>query len=97
MNPKAIEIANRLQDNPELLTRVESLLDIVEDASGDLKKAADAEMRVIEELRKMGNEALTSWGKRQSDKAAVEANQDPTTRRMGKKTFIGTAVTEKSS
>ena len=94
MNPKAIEIANRLQDNPELLVRVESLLNIVEDAGGDLKKAADAEMRVIEELRKMGNEALTRWGKRQSDKAAVEADQDPTTRRMGEKNFTGIAVTE---
>ena len=97
MNPKAIEIANRLQDNPELLARVESLLNIVEDAGGDLKKAADAEMRVIEELRKMGNEVLTDWGKRQSNKAATAADQDPTTQRMGKKTFTGTAVTEKSS
>mgnify|MGYP001764135406 CR=1 FL=1 len=97
MNPKAIEIANRLQDNPELLARVESLLNIVEDAGGNLKKAADAEMRVIEELRKMGNEALTGWGKRQSDKAATAADQDPTTRRMGKKKSAGTAVTDKSS
>lgn len=88
MNPKAIEIANRLQDNPELLTRVESLLNIVEDAADDLKKAADAEMRVIEELRKMGNEALSSWGKRQSNKAATKADEDLTMRRMGKKTLL---------
>ena len=47
MSPKAIEIADRLQNNPELLARVESLLNIVEDAGGDLKKAADAEMRVM--------------------------------------------------
>lgn len=95
MSSEVIEIANRLKNHPELLARVESLLNIVEDAGDDLKKAADAEMRVIEEMRKMGSEALTSWGKRRVNKVTAASDQEPTMRRMGKKTFIGTAVTEK--
>lgn len=95
MSPKSIEMVKRLHEHPELLARVDMLLNIVEDTGNDLKKAADAEMRVIEELRKMGNEVLTGWAKKQSNNAINAADKNPNMRRMGKKTSTGTAVTEK--
>lgn len=52
---------NRLNQHPELRERMESLLNVVENAGGDCTKADDAEQYVIEELRKMGNEALHAW------------------------------------
>ena len=40
---------------------MESLLAVVGEARGDWQTADAAERRVIEELRRLGNEALTVW------------------------------------
>ena len=46
----------------KLRTRLENLLAVVENATGDCEKADAAERRMIEELRQMGNnEALVAW------------------------------------
>jgi hypothetical protein len=52
---------SRLNQHPKLRERVESLLHVVENTAGDCTKADDAECRVIEELRKMGSDALHCW------------------------------------
>ncbi len=44
-------LEDRLRDHPELRVKIESLLAVVENA-------AEAERRVAEELRQLGNEAL---------------------------------------
>ena len=59
-------------------TRVESLLAVVEDAAGDREQADAAERRVIEELRQMGNEALTSWAECGVEKQTGLAQVEPT-------------------
>jgi hypothetical protein len=58
---KAPAFYEKLERHPELKARMESLLDVVENTNGDLVKAAEAEQRVIEELRQMGNEVLSDW------------------------------------
>jgi hypothetical protein len=59
------DFMKRIKKHPALLKRVEQLLSIIEDSAGDIQKANEAEMRVIEELREMGNEVLTAWGEQQ--------------------------------
>lgn len=54
-------IEERLNKHPHLKKRIEQLLKVVENANGDFQKANDAEQKVIEELRKMGNEVLHDW------------------------------------
>ena len=51
----------RLKAHPHLKQRIEKLLEIVEEASGDLDKADEVEQRVIEELQGIGNEVLHDW------------------------------------
>ena len=80
---------HRLNSHPLLRRRVESLLEVVEDASGDLEKADAAERRVIEELRQMGNEALTVWAQNGVTRCAVEAPPEPESRSGGKKNSTG--------
>ncbi len=55
-----------------LLDRIESLVGLVEDAGDDVEKADEAEQRLIEELRKMGNEALHGWAERKVARKAEE-------------------------
>ena len=83
---------DRLNQHPKLRDRVESLLNVVENTAGECTKADDAERYVIEELRKMGNDALHCWG----DKAVststekLQEEQSHGLQGHGKKKSIGT-------
>ena len=55
---KLLELLNR---HPELKQRVRALADIAADSDGDLVRADEAERRVIEEVRRIGQEALHGW------------------------------------
>jgi hypothetical protein len=61
---------SRLNQHPKLRKRMESLLDVVENTEGDCIKADDAERHVIEELRKMGSDALHCWGEKVAQETA---------------------------
>ena len=53
---KQPSLEERLKEYPELKAKLEAMLAIIENAGGDVEKAAEAERRIIEELRQMGNE-----------------------------------------
>ena len=80
------ELVKRLSAHPELRSRMESLLLAVEDEAGELKIADEAEMRVIEEMRRTGKVALQAWAERQVDKTSQVTRQVDNVWREGKKT-----------
>lgn len=84
-------VAKRLERHPELRERMERLLDLVENISGDVKLADEAERRAIDELRQMGQEVMQSWGQRLSNKESHELEAKGRVIRQSKKTSIGTA------
>ena len=84
------EILKGLNAHPQIRNRIASLLAIVEDAAGDLKEADAAEMRLIEEIRRMGQEALQAWAERQVDSLEQELRRGGQVRREGKKNSAGT-------
>lgn len=84
------ELVKRLSAYPELRCRMESLLLAVEDEAGELQKADEAELRVIEEMRRTGKVALQAWAQRQVDKTSQEAEQVGDVWREGKKNSAGT-------
>ncbi len=61
MHNQKKSLEGRLEAYPKLKNRIGALLAIVEDSGSDLEKADDAEQRVIEELRQMGNDVLRDW------------------------------------
>lgn len=83
-------LLQRLNAHPALRTRIESLLGAVEAAGGDLAKADAAERRMIEELRQLGNEALTAWARNGVARCEAEARGKPEGRGGGKKNSTGT-------
>ncbi len=87
---KQPSLEERLKEYPELKTKIETMLDIIENAGGDVEKAAAAERRIIEELRQMGNEVLHSWAGRQQQKMEVEYDAKPGVNRKEKKSSTGT-------
>lgn len=87
---------NRLKQHPKLLDRMEALLNVVENVAGDCTKADDAEQYVIDELRKMGNDALHCWADTAADKAAEQLREkQPELHGNGKKKSAGTRPSAK--
>ncbi|MDO9103958.1 MAG: hypothetical protein Q7U57_03250 [Methylovulum sp.] len=87
---------NRLNQHPKLRERMEVLLNVVENTAGDCTKADDAEHYVIEELRKMGNDALHCWTEKAVEKTSETVReQQPKPQGHGKKKSAGTQPSEK--
>lgn len=91
-----ITLEQRLSQYPSLKNRIELLINIIEDGAGDCQKANEAEMRVIEELRQMGSEALHCW----SDHKIALTSEDfdlehSSTIKCGKKNSGGIPPSEK--
>lgn len=82
-------LEERLKEYPELRAKIETLLGIMENAGGDIEKAAEAERRIIEALRETGNEVLHGWARRQQEKKEQEHNAKPGVNRKEKKTSTG--------
>lgn len=89
-------LEERLKDYPELKAKIEAMLGIIENAGGDVEKAAEAERRIIEEMRQMGNEVLHSWARRQQQKKEQQYDAKPGVNRKRKKNSTGTRGWEKS-
>lgn len=84
------ELMRRLGSYPELKAKIGNMLAIIENAGGDVEKANEAERRIIEQLRQMGNEVLHSWARRQQEKKEEEYKRKPGVNRKEKKISTGT-------
>ena len=83
-------LIRQLNAHPLIKHRVMSLLAVVQDAGGDLKEADAAEMRLIEEIRQMGQEALQSWASGQVEATGEAVRRSGHVHREGKKNCAGT-------
>jgi PP-loop superfamily ATP-utilizing enzyme len=89
--PEDERLLARLNKHPQLRGRVERLVALVEDAGDELRQADEAERRVIEEVRRLGQELLEGWANEQVAKRAEELERTPGVWREGKKNSAGTA------
>jgi hypothetical protein len=80
----------RIQAQPGLEERIEAILDIVENKSGEFLTADEAEEKTVEEIQKLGQEVLRGWALKQQDQAVAKAKQThPNAKKHGKKNSIG--------
>lgn len=96
LSPQDCDFTIRLNRHPTLKARLISLLAIAEDTGDDLVKAADAEQRVIEEIRRLGTELLTDWAETRVTKTAAALVAKGTGVSSGKKNSTGTRRLAKS-
>ena len=68
-------LINRLDKHPALKARFEAILDVAENAHGDLISADEAEQRAIEQVRQLGNELLHDWAEQRVVVAANELKE----------------------
>lgn len=81
-------LEERLREYPELRVRFEEMLAIVENADGDIVKADEAEERVIQELRQLGQSALQGWAERKQRRVQRESEGRSGVTRKLKKTLL---------
>ena len=80
----------RIEAYPELKKHIENMLNVVENIGGRADKANDAEIQVVDNMRKIGAAALQEWAT-QRDKAVTSkwAEEHPASIKHGKKKSIG--------
>jgi hypothetical protein len=88
-------LVERLEADPELKERIEAILAIAENEDQRFGTADEAEKKVIEELRKLGNEVLHGWGRRRSEESSNQMDRERKAVKHGKKKSTGTQPSEK--
>lgn len=91
MNTKENEIfIERLDKHPRLKKRFNEILGIAENSSGELITADDAEIKTIEEVRKLGQEIVQEWATTQHEKIIANTRKDnPRVKKDTKKNSTG--------
>jgi hypothetical protein len=83
-------LEERLLKHPALRARLEALLDMVEDESGQIERADDAEEFLISQLRSIGQELLQEWATNEQHQVQQHWDQRPGVARKQKKESTGT-------
>jgi len=74
------------RQNPEIMARVQSILDITRNAEGPLKSADEVEGLLIQEMRRLGKTTMNQWAAQAEERVVQELKeQDPTIRSRKKK------------
>ena len=77
LTSSASELALRLQAHPNISARILSLLDLVENPDNNCETASSTELKIISELKKLGNDSLQDWGNSQEKKKALACEKSP--------------------
>jgi hypothetical protein len=82
-------LEERLHKHPALRARLEAILDMVEDESGQFQRADDAEEFLINQLRSLGQEVLQQWATTEQQQVEHHWDNRPGVARKQKKDSTG--------
>lgn len=86
LNPAELRLLEQLREHPEIMERIQSILDITRNAEGPLKTADQVEELLIQEVRRLGNTSMHEWATHAEERVSSELKgQDPTVRSRKKK------------
>ncbi len=86
---RAMRLAARLAQHPELRARFEEILALAENERGEANTADEAEELAVEQVRRLGQELMQSWAERKHARLVQEYDTRRDTRRKGKKNSTG--------
>ena len=86
LTPQETQIIQQLRQQPEMLARLQSILDLAHATHGPLKTADEVEALLIQELRQLGRTTMHQWATQAEAQVGVELkSQDATVRSRKKK------------
>ena len=83
--PSETQLIKQLREHPEIMLRVQSILEIARNAEGPLKTADEVEELLIQELRRLGNVTLGQWAIQAEERVSTEHKSENPTVRSRKK------------
>lgn len=81
------QLIQQLREHPQMMVRVQRLLEIARNAEGPLKTADEVEELRIEEMRRLGNVTLSQWAIQAEERVSTELKRQDGTVRSRKKTL----------
>jgi hypothetical protein len=86
LTDQEMQLIEQLRQNPEIMARFQSILDITRNADGPLKTADEVEELLIQEIRCLGNTTMNRWAVQAQERVGQELKeQDPSIRSRKKK------------
>lgn len=78
-------LIKQLRERPEMLERVQSILDIATNKDGSNRKADEVEELLVQEIRGLGHASLSQWALQAEEETARELKARDSTVRSRKK------------
>jgi hypothetical protein len=73
------KLVEGLRRHPEMMERVQSILELAHSDDGPLKTADQVEELLIEEMRRLGKSTMSQWAAQAEERVSTELkSQDPT-------------------
>lgn len=73
------KLLEQLRAHPEMLERMQSILELASNQEGPLKTADEVEEALIEQIRQLGHTTMTQWAKTAEERVTTELHvEDPT-------------------
>jgi hypothetical protein len=85
MSPAEVQLIEQLRQHPDMMARIQSILDLASDESGPLKTADQVEELLIQELRRLGNTSMRQWATQAEERVSRELKGQEATVRSRKK------------
>ena len=85
LTPQETQLIQQLRQQPEMLTRLQSILDLASTAEGPLKTADEIEALLIQELRQLGSTPIHQWATQAEARVSAELQEKDATVRGLKK------------
>ena len=67
-----VQLIEQLRQHPEMMARVQSILELTRNANGPLKTADEVEGLLVQEMRQLGNTSMTEWAKQAEERVSKE-------------------------
>lgn len=86
LSPAEVQVIQQLRAQPEMMERLQSILELTRNAEGPLKTADEVEELLLQELRRWGNTSMQQWAIEAEERVSQELKaQDATVRSRKKK------------
>lgn len=72
-------LLEQLRQHPEMMARVQSILDLARNEEGPLKTADEVEELLVQEIRQLGNVTMRQWATRAEERVSTELRSQDTT------------------
>jgi hypothetical protein len=77
--PAEMKLVEQLRQHPEMMARVQGIMEIARNEDGPLKTADEVEELLIQEMRQLGNATMGQWASQAEERVSRELKSQDST------------------